>query len=100
MNAPEPHRDVAGLHVLTGPADVLAGLDRLDHRDPGAAALGVRPRHHRVGHRRQRRAGGDVDGLRRLQPVRGPGAGLDLADHRQHHRVPSAAIATSTERTA
>ena len=97
----EPHRDVTGLHVLAGPADVLARFDRLDHRHPGAAALGVRARDDGVGDGRQRGAGRDVHRLRAaaagaaarapasISPTTGSTTGW-----------PSAAMATSTERTA
>ena len=74
-----PHRDVAGLHIVAGAANIGSGPDAAQHRHPRLAAVGPPQRQHRVGERRHRRTGLHARGLAGLQPARRAGTGLDRA---------------------
>ena len=91
-----PHRDVAGLDIVTGATDVGAGAHRPQHPHPRLPAVGPPQRQHRIGQRRHRRAGLHTGGLSRLQPARRPRARLDGAHHGQADLLIARAVGRSS----
>jgi hypothetical protein len=80
-------RHVAGLHVLADPPHEGRRRHALVHPEARGATVGVRDRDHGVGERRQRSPRRNPHGLAWLQPKRLPGAGPDLPDDGDGHRI-------------
>jgi len=79
-------RATSRVEIEAGPADVTAGLGRLEDRDPVALGLGVFLDDDRVGAHRQRAAGENADGLARHQRVIVRAASRRLADQSERRR--------------
>ena len=77
------HRDIAGLNVVAGAADIGARAHATQHGHSRLTAVGPPHRQHRVGERRHRRTGLHPCRLSWLQPARSSGARLDRAHHGQ-----------------